>query len=229
MRDFTRLRAQLRVALARAALATGAGCSKDAKPTAPPVKASADARTGDTITHLDHAPDNLPSCPNGKWCGPAADAKPLARAESTEQLGCQTSLWVSNDTKAPVPKDFPGGGVQSIEATLDVPATQAKRDAKDTTTCCYDWVSPCPGGRPLLEGSRAVMAEAIVSDASRVWSRGWEIAGGREGDVTGGHVHVEVVRRTGSPSTSANAPTLSGDAPRGSAPLRSPARCSPGW
>jgi hypothetical protein len=173
MRDFARLREHLRIALACAPLVAGA-CTKSGqqpKPTGPTTTDAAGKQQAKVAPPPDATasdigpgpPDNLPTCPNGKWCGDGSGVKDLGSpGEATVKLGCTTPLESGDGTKDKVPKDFPNAGSQMpIEATLDEAATKAKRDAKDQKTCCYDWVSPCPGGRPLLEGGRAIVAEAV--------------------------------------------------------------------
>jgi hypothetical protein len=156
MRDFARLREHLRVALACAPLVAGA-CSKGAqqpKQTAKPPDAAA-------LEQGVIGPGPGPRCPSGKWCGDVDSAKTIAEKDATTKLGCPTSLWSSGG--------FPDGqeSRMGVAATLDEKATQAKRDANDQKPCCYDWGSPCPGGRPLLHEGRAIVARAVRGDA---WS-----------------------------------------------------------
>jgi hypothetical protein len=131
MRDFARLRSHLRAALAVAPLL--AGCHKH--------------------------PRNLPSCPSGNWCGPAADVKALAQPDSHEVLGCTNGLHASSE-ETQLPKDWPGNKRQ-ISMYLDEGETKKRREAHDDATCCYHWIEPCPGGRALVVEGRATRAEPV--------------------------------------------------------------------
>jgi len=131
MRDFARLRSHLRNALVLAPLVVG--CHKH--------------------------PRNLPSCPSGKWCGPAADVKALAQPDTHEVLGCTNDLHASGE-ETQLPKDWPGNKRQ-ISMYLDEGETKKRREAHDDATCCYNWVEPCPGGRALVVEGRATRAEPV--------------------------------------------------------------------
>jgi len=105
--------------------------------------------------------EDLPraSCPSYDWCGTAAQTKPYATKEATDQLGCKTVVSIYDDVKGAIkkaPKWWPSPNATTM--VFDTVATQAKRDAKDATTCCYKWIEPCPGGRALIVDGAIVRA-----------------------------------------------------------------------
>ncbi len=44
------------------------------------------------------------------------------------------------------------------EGSLDDKATRERRAKGDMAACCYHWYTPCPGGRPLLDEGRVILA-----------------------------------------------------------------------
>jgi hypothetical protein len=92
----------------------------------------------------------MPSCPSGAYCTTAKASKKAAARDSKAVDRCYVYL---DKVPAPPPEGFNAPHAMS---TLDETATKSKRDAGEKDACCYTWVMPCPGGRPLLvdEGSR---------------------------------------------------------------------------
>ena len=117
----------------------------------------------------------LPSCPRGDFCGPA----PLARAQRSgteEKLGCPSGLDPKTWEGAPgEPSTPPVQGHSHV--SLNEGATAAKRAKRDATTCCYEWSTPCPGGRPLV-------AEGVVRVASLARTGSWIVEPIPEVDLT---------------------------------------------
>jgi hypothetical protein len=59
------------------------------------------------------------------------------------------------DPKVP---DRPGGPQTSFDPT----ATKSKRSEGVGDACCYHWVQPCPGGRPLRDGDAIVRPRFVA-------------------------------------------------------------------
>lgn len=128
--------------------------SGDAK--ASDAKADGGKQTGAPPKPVLRPEDELPSCPSGKWCGPRKAAYKVAVKKKPPSLGCAPQLGGSTEhaelTSDPV---YEGLTVSASEmhATIDVPATEAKRATGDIETCCYNWVESCPGGRALVDSA----------------------------------------------------------------------------
>lgn len=93
----------------------------------------------------------LPSCPHGEFCIAEADAKGDTMAAAP--FG-KCAVSVDDPTRA-------GGAGPSKRA--DFAAELTKRERANTThkgACCYSWVIPCPGGRPLLVDGMPRLAPA---------------------------------------------------------------------
>lgn len=99
--------------------------------------------------------DRPPSCPNGTWCGPKEAAQEIANDKAPTKLDCPSSL-AGKPELAELANDEVYAGIRidttALDANLDVAATEDKRNAGDSDTCCYAWVEMCPGGRPCLDG-----------------------------------------------------------------------------
>ncbi len=94
----------------------------------------------------------MPSCPSGSFCV-AQPAHVAADAGAPAPYGkCAASV--------PMPSD--GGVFGSPYVSFDDNGTKEAR-AKDPKACCYRWVIPCPGGRPL----RDAHGETLVASATR--------------------------------------------------------------
>ena len=91
-------------------------------------------------------------CPEGELCVTAANAKGSPKAKAPFQK-CAESLE-------------PPGQRSSGQRVTSFDAAQTARERSVPSTsdaCCYDWVVPCPGGRPLLVDGVARTAEVIAS------------------------------------------------------------------
>ncbi len=130
MRDFHRLRRHLATAIFFAGTATAMADG----PPGPPGPPS-------------HPP--LPSCPSGEFCAPAKTMKKYADKKSPVKLACPTAIKSEEHDRKDTPTGMPA--MNAARFTFDEAETKAKQDAGDKTTCCYDWVIMCPGGRPLLD------------------------------------------------------------------------------
>ena len=83
-------------------------------------------------------------CPGTHWCGAAAEVAPLAEETFGETLTCPIHIAASQvqGEGAALPKGVP----QGAHGRLDEKRTRKHRDGGDATTCCYQWVDPCPAG-----------------------------------------------------------------------------------
>jgi hypothetical protein len=108
---------------------------------------------------------HMPSCPSGRFCTTAKQAKQLAAAGSPLEEGCAHDL---RDAPTPRPEGVPAAGPLSV--SFDDAMTRQKRaENSPADACCYHWVMPCPGGRPLFEGDAARVAPLR---AGAEWARG---------------------------------------------------------
>jgi hypothetical protein len=103
----------------------------------------------------DTGPEHFPACPGGKWCGTAAQANsvlpPENMAPAGKEMGCPTELYPQERDAGPaLPADIPRYASMSLN--------REDTKAKGAGHCCYDWMEPCPGGRPLLVDDRVVTA-----------------------------------------------------------------------
>jgi len=97
------------------------------------------------------------SCPNGDWCASTSAVKPLA-VETLDGggdgpiLGC-TSRFSGMQVTPELRKDEVYASLPTgfFDARMNQPATEKARADGDAEACCYHWVIPCPGGRPLLD------------------------------------------------------------------------------
>lgn len=120
----------------------------------------------------------LPSCPSGSFCvvGPREGAVGNARAPFD---ACAQSVPFPREP--PTADQQPGGPAwvggpdvndvaNHYSISFDANWTSHERKAKDAGACCYDWVEPCPGGRPLRDAEGDPILAAIA-DARDDWSR----------------------------------------------------------
>jgi hypothetical protein len=167
MKDMRRLKRGIWLALALPA----AGCAKEGQGTgrdAPPPPRAADAATvaqapPDAADAPPPPPPPVdaggpvftpPRCPEGAFCAPGAAAKRVAQGAEVK-LDCPARL---KELPTPTPDGAPSNYKGDLWINVDERGTKAKRDAADTDTCCYTWVIPCPGGRPLLADDGARVA-----------------------------------------------------------------------
>lgn len=108
----------------------------------------------------------LPACPHGEWCGTKELAEALRRPadeyyKPADDIGGCPGAIVGKDGLTPEQveayTDLPVHG--GMIATLDAEATKSRQAAGNEDSCCYEWSEMCPGGRPLLDGERRVLAE----------------------------------------------------------------------
>ncbi len=97
------------------------------------------------------------SCPNGDWCASTDAVKPLAvetlaGGGDAPILGC-TSRFSGVQVTPELRKDEVYASLPTgfFDARVDKIATEKARADGDADACCYHWVIPCPGGRPLLD------------------------------------------------------------------------------
>lgn len=83
-------------------------------------------------------------CPGTSWCGQAAEVEPLAEETFGSTLTCPIHITASQvqPEGATLPQGVPAGA----HGRLDEKRTRKHRDGGDATTCCYQWVDPCPAG-----------------------------------------------------------------------------------
>jgi hypothetical protein len=135
MRDFLRLREQLRLALMCAPMSLGA-CGSSPPPPEP---------IGNQSTAQDPPPVDVPwpayhGCGSGGgWCAPRTQ---VARAAGTSSSAACAPSFAHAE----------------LSFSLDQDATQAKRAAGDADTCCYWYGDGCMKGRPLLDRGAPVVA-----------------------------------------------------------------------
>lgn len=157
----TSLRARLMLALV---VPLGIGCKERPAPTdagapAKPVTTWVDTSERDLQDPL--ATRRSGGCPRGNACVPQSMVAAYA-ASTAAALACPSVLAADKLADAGAPT-----GAAHARVTLDVAATQARRDAGDATTCCYAWLEPCPGGRPLFVAGLPVIASVV---GSREWT-----------------------------------------------------------
>lgn len=163
--------------LAAMGLAAVACKSSDAPVTAPvgshaglgpvpnPTTAEVDASSSPTPTAnaTDTPPDvttrpsqmHVPSCPSGKFC--------VAEPKKVGADAGAPAPYAKCAATAVDPADSPDAGPTRKFVTFNAEDTAAAR-ANDPKACCYNWVIPCPGGRPL----RATPEDApCVAEAMR--------------------------------------------------------------
>jgi hypothetical protein len=92
-------------------------------------------------------PLDMPSCPSGKWCSDAATARKLAAPDARKVDGCVETFFWNGKNEAEAFKELPR---YEVQISHDAQGTSVRRKAGAATACCYNWVLPCPGGRPLL-------------------------------------------------------------------------------
>lgn len=106
----------------------------------------------------------FPRCPSGAFCATKAKMATFADKGSPKKLDCPTQLEE---------RDRPDGAegmprMRYARMSFDEQGTTATRsDGGASDSCCYTWLMPCPGGRPLLSEDRPVVAEALEGAA---WS-----------------------------------------------------------
>jgi hypothetical protein len=83
---------------------------------------------------------HMPSCPNGKFCATQPAHVGADAGAPAPYAMCAASV--------PMPSD--AGMFGSPYVSFDVDGTKEAR-AHDPKACCYTWVIPCPGGRPLRD------------------------------------------------------------------------------
>ena len=186
MADTWHLKERLRIAIACVPLAL-AGCTKSPREgtsPSPTVMTAADAAVvvavvvdagvmasttptpSPTPILPQPRPDwNMPSCPDGDWCGTSAVAGKMKLKGSTTEQGCASALDLKQRPKelASLSGDLPTMDWSSVN--LDATATAERRKQGPANACCYHWNTPCPGGRPALEGGRAQLAEVFAGAA----------------------------------------------------------------
>ncbi len=140
MRDFLRLREQLRRALMCAPLSLPlAACGSSSPPPADPI--------GNETHNEPPPPKETPwpayaGCGSESWCGP--------RTQVAEAAG--------TDAAAECAPSFTHDG---IYFSADESTTQAKRADGDAMTCCYWYGDECMKGRPLVDRGHAVVAPVL--------------------------------------------------------------------
>ncbi len=114
---------------------------------------------GPSIPHA-----RFPRCPSGAFCATKAKMATFADKGSPKKLDCPTQLEE---------RDRPDGTegmprMRYARMSFDEQGTTASRsDGGASDSCCYTWLMPCPGGRPLLSLDQPVVAEALEGAA---WS-----------------------------------------------------------
>jgi hypothetical protein len=106
--------------------------------------------------------NRLPRCPTIDWCGskPLVESMRPKRPTSMPDVeGCpsQVERIGELDPKLLAGQTPPPARASSV-ARIDATATAAKRAVGEADTCCYEWATRCPGGRPLLVDGRPWLA-----------------------------------------------------------------------
>lgn len=164
MRDFSRLREQLRLALIGGALgATAASCGPSSPPASEPVGGGAATgvignQASDETPRVDpRATQDTPwpqlrgGCDSGQWCG--------AKRQVDEQVAAYQQV-----TEACAEYfDYSGASF-----SLDRDATERRAEQGEVGMCCYSYYEICGEGRPLLDGEHALRTP--VRDGA-AWAR----------------------------------------------------------
>lgn len=176
--DLARARARY---LAAIALALPAACKDGATPQGAPMDdggraevvapASASVATPPTIASTSTPPPvvppglptigRMPSCPTGTFC--AAEPAATDAGAPAPYARCGSTATHPDDARSP--------GVWSRSVRFEAELTKAER-AKDPKACCYSWVIPCPGGRPLRD-DRGEVALPAMERAGRGEAADW--------------------------------------------------------
>jgi hypothetical protein len=158
-------------------LALSMGCTEGGEAK----KATVDPKKEDqTVTHEDTKQDtktvepetadgnipeddfNMPSCPSGDWCGNRKSARGVM-AKIREGGGEQPKLVDGCPEHGYAPAGSGTGPYEGLPADASVSyaaaATKTARENGLPDACCYTWVIPCPGGRPLLVDGEARIAQ----------------------------------------------------------------------
>ncbi|MFO0547425.1 MAG: hypothetical protein U0271_03500 [Polyangiaceae bacterium] len=120
--------------------------------------------------------DHLPTCSHGVFC--VAGAQPGAQGNAPDPYAtCAAQVpypHVSDPNAQPGGPAWVGGpDINNVSESYWIQFapvwTAHERLAKKPETCCYQWVEPCPGGRPLRdEGGSAIVAPLLRDDGSSV-------------------------------------------------------------
>jgi hypothetical protein len=103
--------------------------------------------------------DGLPTCPGGAFCVPAPVSVEGATAAAPFQMCAD---------KAPMPEVVRTSRPENAMVSFYPAATENERRG-DPAACCYSWVIPCPGGRPLRGSAGALTAETVPREG---WASG---------------------------------------------------------
>lgn len=96
-----------------------------------------------------------PSCPGGDFCVLGSGAPMGDRAPAPFE-NCEASVPI------PAEPDAPPNANDNLMVSFNDFWTRNERIERGPKVCCYHWVDPCPGGRPL----RDVDGGAICADTS---------------------------------------------------------------
>jgi len=157
MRDFTRLRAQLRAALLCTPLVL-AGCGGKSADTTTTTGNDDSTEIGNETTDDTPVAREVPwpigsgYCDGGEWCGPVSQVTEVSGTSVAN--GC--------------PESF---GRENAWYSLNVDTTKAAQASGDPQACCYWWSDNggCGKGRPLVEGGAQQVAPVREGGA---WSKG---------------------------------------------------------
>ncbi len=146
------------------AVVSGVACKSGERPGQRPDRApAATAATGT---------DHEALCERGTFCVPPQASMEVAAPAPHGSCSVIT----------PLPPGVPAGWEQARRAKLRIwfhGDSTAAAQKQDPATCCYEWREHC-AGRPLREGGRALVAEA-VSGCPAIAATGGEEAAPREG------------------------------------------------
>jgi hypothetical protein len=98
--------------------------------------------------------DGRPRCPSGEFCVPAPAAVDGAAAPAPFQA-CSATV--------PLPQGIGPRRQEGIDVSFWQELTTHERQG-DPAACCYSWVNPCPGGRPLRGTGADVVADTVSRD-----------------------------------------------------------------
>jgi hypothetical protein len=125
-----------------------------------------------SVEYTKEEPDNsgLPSCPSGQFCVASTREGAEGNAEAPFS-DCAAKVPYpkrSDPNRAPGGPAWVGGpDINDVTTSYMINFlpnwTKHERMAKDPHACCYEWVEPCPGGRPLRDESGEVVVAPIVS------------------------------------------------------------------
>ena len=121
---------------------------------------------GTGVTGMSNSWHSGGSCPTGNYCVKQPRQVAADAGAPAPYAACAAVAYEDEDPDVDA-GPFAVHARRSLMISFDAAATRAARD-KGVTQCCYSWVQPCPGGRPLRDGDGEVVAAG--ASARRDWA-----------------------------------------------------------